>query len=416
MSRDAVPNNCAQTTAGCWLSIVGIGEDGADGLTTRARALIAEAELVAGGARHLTLAAGLIRGTVLAWPSPLQEAFPSLLARRGRPVVVLASGDPFHYGIGQHLTGLVGAGEWQCVPQPGAFSLAAARLGWPLQDTALVSLHGRALAGVIRHLQPGARLLALSWDGTTPGALAHLLAARGLGASPVTVLEALGGPRERIRRQTASTFALDAVDPLNVVGVEVVAAEGSRIVGLAAGRDDDLFENDGQLTRRAIRAVTISSLAPRRGELLWDVGLGAGSVAIEWLLTDPSLRAIGIEARADRAARAGRNAAAFGVPGLEIVTGHVPEALAGLPVPDAVFVGGGLATPGVLEVVWAALKPRGRLVANAVTLETEAVLLDGYARLGGELVRIEMARAEAVGPRQGWRPAMPILHWRVTKP
>ncbi|MFZ4809167.1 MAG: precorrin-6y C5,15-methyltransferase (decarboxylating) subunit CbiE [Hyphomicrobiaceae bacterium] len=416
MSRDAVLPSSAQTTAACWLSIVGIGEDGADGLTARARALIAEAELVAGGARHLQLAAGLIHGTALAWPSPLQAAFPTLLARRGRPVVVLASGDPFHYGIGQHLTGLVGPGEWQCVPQPGAFSLAAARLGWPLQDTALVSLHGRSLAGVIRHLQPGARLLALSWDGRTPAALAELLAARGLGESPVTVLESLGGPRERIRRQTALAFALDSIDPLNLVAVEVAAGRDSRIVGLAAGRADDLFENDGQLTRRMIRAVTISSLAPRRGELLWDVGLGAGSVAIEWLLTDPSLRAIGIEAREDRALRAGRNAAAFGVPGLDIVTGRVPAALAGLEAPDAIFVGGGLAAPGVLEAVWASLKPGGRLVANAVTLETEAILLDGYARLGGELVRLEMARAEAVGPRQGWRPAMPILHWRVTKP
>lgn len=406
----------AETTAGHWLSIIGIGEDGIDGLSAEARRLVVTAELVVGGARHLALAGPLIRGDRLAWPSPITEAFPVLLARRGRPVAVLASGDPFHYGIGGQLARLVAAGEWRCLPHPGAFALAAARLGWLLQDVSLVSLHGRALDGIVRHLQPGARILALSWDARTPSALAALLAERGMGASRMTVLEALGGPREKITQDVAATFVRTEIDPLNTVAIEVVAGRDATVVPLTPGRDDALFDHDGQITKRAIRAVVLSSLEPRRGDLLWDVGLGSGAVAIEWLLADPSLRAIGVEARPDRAARAARNAARLGATGLQIVEGQAPEALTGLPTPDAIFVGGGLAGPGVLAALWSALRPGGRLVANAVTLETEAVLLDAYARLGGELMRLETARAEAVGPRTGWRPAMPILHWRVVKP
>ena len=405
-----------ETTPAPWLSIVGIGEDGVAGLAPAARQLIETAELVVGGARHLELAARTIRHETLAWPSPLQDAFPAIRARAGRPVVVLASGDPFHYGVGPQLARLAGEGGWRCLPAPSSFSLAASRLGWALQDVALVTLHGRALAGLVRYLQPGRRILALSWDGETPGQIAALLAARGLGASRLTVLEALGGPRELVRSQTVSAYALGSVDPLNLVAIEVVVAGDHALPSLAPGLDDRLFEHDGQITKRMIRTVTLSSLAPRPGDLLWDIGLGSGSVAIEWLRLEPSLRAIGFEARGERAERAARNAADLGVPNLQIVTGRAPDVLVGQPAPDAIFVGGGLATPGVFDAAWEALKPGGRFVANAVTLETEALILDRYARLGGELVRIETARAEPVGPRHGWRPAMPILHWAVTKP
>ena len=289
-------------------------------------------------------------------------------------------------------------------------------MGWPLQDIALVTLHGRALNGIIRHLHPGARILALSWDGTTPRQLAELLAARRMGQSRMTVLEAMGGARERIRHATASDFDIDDIQPLNTIAIEVIAEPDAAIIPLAPGLDDDLFEHDGQLTKREIRAVTLSSLAPLPGELLWDIGLGAGSIAIEWLLQHRSLRAVGIEARRDRADRAARNAAALGVPELEIVQGHAPEVLAGLARPDAVFIGGGMMDDGVFDAAWLALKSGGRLVANAVSLETEARLAGYFQQFGGELIRLQVARADRVGGMSGWRPAMPVTQWRVRKP
>jgi precorrin-6Y C5,15-methyltransferase (decarboxylating) len=403
-------------TAQRWLSIVGIGEDGVEGLSSVARQLIRSAELVVGGARHLELAGELIQGRRLKWPSPIGDAFPEIERHRGRAVVVLASGDPFHFGIGKQIAATIPADEFVCLPQPSAFSLAAARMGWPLQDVALVTLHGRALSGIIRHLQPGARILALSWDSATPRQLAQLLAVRRMGQSRITVLEAMAGPRELTRHATASHFDLDDIQPLNTIAVEVVAEPDAAIIPLGCGLDDDLFEHDGQLTKREIRAVTLSSLQPLQGQLLWDIGLGAGSVAIEWLLQHRSLRAVGIEARSDRADRAARNAAALGVPELEIVQGHAPDALAGLARPDAVFIGGGMMDDGVFDAAWSALKSGGRLVANAVSIETEARLAGYFQQFGGELIRLQVARADRVGAMTGWRPAMPVTQWRVRKP
>jgi len=405
-------------TAVRWLSIVGIGEDGVAGLSPVAQKLIASAELVVGGRRHLGLADGLIRGRRLAWPSPIGAALPEIEKHRGRPVVVLASGDPFHYGVGDLLLRSIPAAETLCLPQSSSFSLAASRLGWSLQDVALVSLHGRALEGVVRHLQPGARILALSWDGETPARLARLLVERGMGSSSLTVLEAMGGPRERVRCTTAAGFDLDDVAPLNTIALEVAASDGAVVLGLAPGLDDSLFEHDGQLTKREVRAVTLSALAPRQGELLWDVGLGAGSIAIEWLLRHPSLKAIGIEAEPERAARAARNAASLGTPDLEIVQKRAPEAFDGLPPPDAVFIGGGLSDPRLFEAAWSALKSGGRLVANAVSLQSEARLIEYFQRHGGELVRLDVAKAGKAGTGGVfvWRPAAPIIQWRARKP
>lgn len=399
-----------------WLSIVGIGEDGVEGLSSVALQLIRSAELVVGGARHLELASELIRGRRLAWPSPISDAFPEIERHRGRAVAILASGDPFHFGVGKQIAAFVQADEFICLPQPSAFSLAAARMGWPLQDVSLVTLHGRALNGIIRHLQPGARILALSWDGATPRKLSELLTTHRMGKSRMTVLEAMGGARERIRHATASNFDIEEIQPLNTIAIEIVAEPETIIIPLAPGLDDDFFEHDGQLTKREVRAVTLSSLQPLQGQLLWDVGLGAGSVAIEWLLRHPSLRAIGIEARSDRAGRAARNAAALGVPELEIVQGRAPEALAGLTRPDAVFIGGGMMDDGVFDAAWSALKSGGRLVANAVSLESEARLAGYFQHFGGDLVRLQIARADRVGAMSGWRPAMPVTQWRVRKP
>ncbi|HEY4891225.1 MAG TPA: precorrin-6y C5,15-methyltransferase (decarboxylating) subunit CbiE [Reyranella sp.] len=405
-------------TAARWLSIVGIGEDGADGLSPVAQRLIASAELVVGGKRHLTLAGGLIRGRTLSWPSPIGEAMPEIEKHRGRPVVVLASGDPFHYGIGDLLLRSIPATETLCLPHSSAFSLAASRLGWSLQDVALTSLHGRALEGIVRHLQPGARILALSWDDETPAKLARLLNERGMGDSSLTVLEAMGGPHERVRRVTATGFDLGEIAPLNTIALEVAASPEATVLALAPGLDDALFEHDGQLTKREVRAVTLSALAPRQGELLWDVGLGAGSIAIEWLLRHSSLKAIGIEDQPERAGRAARNAAALGTPDLLIVQKRAPEAFADLPRPDAVFIGGGLSDPGVFEAAWSALKSGGRLVANAVSLQSEARLIAFFQRHGGELVRLEVARAGKAGSGGVfvWRPAAPIVQWRARKP
>jgi precorrin-6Y C5,15-methyltransferase (decarboxylating) len=399
-----------------WLSIVGIGEDGVEGLSPIARGLISGAKIVFGGKRHLALAGPLIRGAARPWPSPFERGIDDVLTQRGQDVCVLASGDPFLYGVGSLLARHVEARDMLVVPAPSAFSLAAARLGWALPETALLSLHGRVLDLVRPHLQPGARVLALTSDSQGPAALARLLVESGFGASRLMVLEALGGPREQIRSNTAADFDLSSVDPLNTVAVEVVAGPDARVIARAPGLPDALFEHDGQITKREVRALTISSLAPRRGELLLDIGAGAGSIAIEWMLSDPSLRAIAIEARPDRAARIGRNAAALGVPGLVVVEGVAPAALDGHASPDAVFVGGGAVEPGVLDKAAAMLRPGGRLVVNAVTVETEALLLARHAAAGGELVRIAIARTDAIGGKRGWRPALPVTQWTWVKP
>ncbi|MFS8037869.1 precorrin-6y C5,15-methyltransferase (decarboxylating) subunit CbiE [Xanthobacter sp. AM11] len=399
--------------AGCWLSIVGIGEDGVDGLSPAARAAISSAQMVFGGARHLALAVALVKGEAHPWPSPFSLS--AVLAARGRPVCVLASGDPFFHGVGASLARHVPAAEMRVLPAPSAVSLAAARLGWPLQEVDLVSLHGRPLALLRPHLQDGARLLILTCDGDGPRQVAQMAAGLGLGASRLVVLEALGGPRERVRACRADGFDLDGVAALNVVALEVAAAADAPVLPLACGLPDTMFEHDGQITKREIRALTLSALAPRRGEVLWDIGAGAGSIAIEWLLCHPSLAAVAVEQDPARAARIARNACALGVPHLAVVEGAAPGALAGLPPADVIFLGGGASEPGVLDAALAALKPGGRLVANAVTLETEALLLGAHARLGGELVRIALARAAPVKGMTGWRPAMPVTQWRHVK-
>jgi precorrin-6B C5,15-methyltransferase / cobalt-precorrin-6B C5,C15-methyltransferase len=398
-----------------WLSIIGIGEDGVEGLSPAARRLLMQACLVVGGKRHLDLA-GSLPASTLAWPSPPDGAFPEILARRGTPVCVLASGDPFFFGIGSNLMRHVTVEEMVCLPSPSAFSLAAARLGWALQDCALISLHGRPLQRVVRYLRPGARILALSWDGTTPLQLARLLTERAMGRSILTVCESLGGPRERLRQTSAAEFALDDIDPLNSIAVEIVADPGARVIPCVAGLPDDWFEHDGQITRREIRAITLASLAPRQGELLWDIGAGSGSISIEWMLRDGSNSAIAIERDRDRAARIARNAVALGVPDLAIIEGEAPGVLHGLPPPDAIFVGGGATADGLLDAAWSALPPRGRLVVNAVTIETQAELTRRFSAQGGDLVSINIARADPVGGFHGWRPAMPVVQWSVVKP
>ncbi|MBM3551810.1 MAG: precorrin-6y C5,15-methyltransferase (decarboxylating) subunit CbiE [Alphaproteobacteria bacterium] len=395
-----------------WLSLIGLGEDGADALTPAARALITQASLIVGGARHLAMIDAPAER--LQWPSPLTDALPRILAQRGRPTVVLASGDPFFYGVGDLIARHIAHDEMFCIPAPSAFSLTAARLKWSQQDCALLSLHGRAFERVTPHLQPRAKIIALSWDETTPARLARDLTLRGMGASRLHVLERLGGPHERVRDACADAFALDDIAPLNTLAIEVDGEGDAPVIPLAPGLPDDWFEHDGQLTKRDIRAVTLSALAPRKDELLWDIGAGAGSIAIEWMLSDPANRAIAIERDAARAARIARNALALGVPDLRVVNGEAPQALADLETPQAIFIGGG-ADAVTLDFAWSALPRFGRIVVNAVTIETQALLADAYREKSGELLHLQIAHARPIGRFQAFDSAMAVTQWRAVK-
>ncbi|CAA7612935.1 precorrin-6y C5,15-methyltransferase (decarboxylating) subunit CbiE [Magnetospirillum sp. SS-4] len=386
-----------------WLTVIGIGEDGLDGLAPAARVLVENAEVLVGGARHLAMApeGGAER---LPWASPFSESRVLLERLRGRRVVVLASGDPMWFGAAATLADWFEPDEITVISHPGAFSLAAARLKWPLQDCLCLTAHGRPVEALSLHFAPGRRLLILSEDKTTPAAVARQLERHGYGASAITVLERLGGGGERVVPGT------DAVADLNVVAVECGIAPGRRPLGPGFGLPDEAFRHDGQLTKRDIRAVTLAALAPLPGEMLWDVGAGSGSVAIEWMRAGG--RAIAIEPNAERAEIIAHNAATLGVPGLEIVSARAP---AGLPLggdaPDAVFVGGGVSEPGLLDICRAALKPGGRLVANAVTAEGEAALIAFHAGHGGEMTRLSVARLVPVGGFHAWRPAMPVTQY-----
>ncbi|MEU6964605.1 precorrin-6y C5,15-methyltransferase (decarboxylating) subunit CbiE [Streptomyces chrestomyceticus] len=411
------------------VTVVGIGADGWDGLPAASREALRGAGALVGGARQLDLLPAECAGARIAWPSPLRPAVPGLLAAHaGREVCVLASGDPMFYGIGRTLTEVLaeaGVAPPRVLPHPSSVSYACARLGWPVEDTEVVTLVGRPLAGLAAALHDGRRLLVLSAGAETPAQVAGLLRERGFGPTRMRVLEQLGGPRERQTEGTAAAWPAPpvadgtdprhAIDPLNVVALDCARAPEALRLSAAPGLPDDAYEHDGQLTKRHVRAATLAALAPAPGELLWDIGGGSGSIGIEWMRTHRTCRAVAVERDAVRAGRITRNADALGVPALRVVTGPAPEALAGLPAPHAVFIGGGLTAPGLLEACWAALPPGGRLVANTVTLESEALLAEWYRRHGGDLVRLAVAHAVPVGGFTGWRQAMPVTQWSVTK-
>jgi adenosylcobyric acid synthase len=407
------------------IQIVGIGADGYAGLAPASRAAVDAAGVVLGGKRQLDLLPDSVRAERIAWPSPLRPAVAGLVAEhRARGLVVLASGDPLHHGIGRTLVEELGADALRILPHPGSVSLACARLGWQVESTPVVSTLTGPVAAAARHLGDGARFLVLSRDAATPVELADLLCAQGFEASRLTVLGDLGAPDESRLELTADELAgrpaegspaqpqRRTLSQLNVVGVDCVGPAG---VGEAAGLQDDAYDSDGQLTKREVRAVTLSSLAPRPGELLWDVGGGSGSIAIEWLRAHPSCKAVTVERDATRAGRISGNAARLGVPSLAVVHGSAPHDLAGLDTPDAVFIGGGLTVDGVFDTCWAALRTGGRLVANAVTLESQALVVRLRDEYGGELVKLEVARSTPVGGFTGWRPAMPVVIWSVTR-
>ena len=398
-----------------WLTVIGLGEEGPDALAPAARALIDRAEVLIGGERHLAM---IPDGTArrLTWRSPLSETMDDIRAVSGQRVVVLATGDPFCFGIGTTLRRAFPGEEIVTIPAPSAFSLARARLGWSADETVGVTLHGRPLETVRAYLAPGQRLLVLSHDGATPSAVAAQLTAVGYGASTLTVFAHMGGPDETSVTDRADRWRGARVPDLNTIAIECRAEGKLKRFRGAPGLPDRAFENDGQLTKREIRVQTVSALDPRPGALLWDVGAGSGSVAIEWLLSERTCTAIAVERDADRCARIARNASALGVPRLKVQQGAAPEALEPLPVPDAVFIGGGLAVGGLIETCWDRLAPGGVLVANAVTVAGEAILADWRARHEGFMTRLAVSRARPVGRHLAWRPLMPVTQLTLVKP
>lgn len=398
------------------VTVVGIGADGWPGLPGTGREALRDAEVVVGGARQLALLPADCAGERVTWPSPLRPAVAGLFAAHaGRRIAVLASGDPMFYGIGRTLCEELGPDALRVLPHPSSVSYACARLGWPVEETETVTLVGRPAAQLAAALHDGRRLLVLSAGADTPATVAALLRDRGFGRTRMRVLEQLGGGAERCVDGRADTWTAPAGDPLNVVALECRRDDGALRMSAVPGLPDEAYEHDGQLTKRHVRAATLAALAPAPGELLWDVGGGSGSIAIEWLRAHRSCRAVTVERDPVRAARIARNADTLGVPSLRVVTGAAPGALEGLPVPDAVFVGGGLTAPGLLDACWDALPAGGRLVANTVTLESEALLARRHGRHGGELVRLAVSHAVPVGGFTGWRQAMPVTQWSVTK-
>ncbi|MEG4275782.1 MULTISPECIES: precorrin-6y C5,15-methyltransferase (decarboxylating) subunit CbiE [unclassified Microcoleus] len=398
-----------------WLSVVGIGEDGLSGLSAIAFTLLDRSQVVVGGARHLAMLPTDDTREKLVWASPLQTTIDDILRRRGQSVCVLASGDPMCHGIGVTLSRQIPISEMTVIPAASAFSLACARLGWPLAQVETFSLTNRPIASIALAFSPGARLLVLSADRHTPGKVAELLTQRGFGSSLMTVFERMGSESERRIEGVAAAWNAPDLADLNAIAIAVAADRETVIFPRTSGLLDAAYRHDGQLTKREVRAVTLSALAPIPGELLWDVGAGCGSIAIEWMRSHPRCRAIAIERDPTRLQYIAQNASTFGVPELEIVAGSAPEALTNLPQPNAIFIGGGVTAEAVLETCWNALGEGGRLVVNAVTVESEFKVLQWHDRYGGELIRIGIQRVGAIGSFQGWKPLAPVTQWAVVK-
>ena len=383
-----------------------------EGLVPATRATVEAAEIIIGGDRHHALTDN-ITAERLAWPHPFDALILTIEGLRGRRVVILATGDPLWFSVGARIGRALDPSEIIYHPQLSAFQLAAARMGWSLPDVETLTVHGRPVEQMIAFIQPDARLLVLTTGAETPAQIAAFLTQRGFGGSKMTVLAAMGGKDEARFDGTAESWNHE-VPAFNTLAVECIAAPDAALLPRVPGLADNLFQSDGTMTKQEVRAATVAKLMPMRGALLWDIGTGCGSVAIEWMRAARYARAIGIEPRADRRAMAAANALALGAPKLELIEGMVPEALIGLDAPDAIFIGGGLSRT-TFDAAWDALRPLGRLVANAVTLESEAELIALHKIHGGDLVKISIHRAEPVGRMTGWRPSMPVTQWSLVK-
>ncbi len=400
-----------------WLAIIGIGEDGLNSLSPVARSLINQAEVVVGGDRHLSMLE-IGKREQLVWGNPISETINQILSYRGRSVCVLASGDPLWYGVGMTLLKQIPQDEITIIPAPSTFSLACARLGWSMTEVETLSLCGRPRSLLQAYIYPNAKLLVLSSDRHTPKIVAQILIDNGFEQSKFTVLEHLGGDKERIVSGVAQDWSYDHAD-LNAIAIECIpnfkdiAKNKAKILSRTVGLPDEAYHHDGQLTKKEVRAITLSALAPSAGEMLWDVGAGCGSIGIEWLRSHPRNRAIAIEK--SRTNYIAENAISLGTPNLEIIEGFAPIALEHLPTPDAIFIGGGVTAEGMIETCWATLRSQGRLVVNVVTLEGEQILYAYQQKLGGTLTRISIERAEAIGSFLGWKPMRPVTQWVVYK-
>ncbi len=407
-----------------WLTILGITDRGIASLTPVARTLLDQAHWVVGGDRHLQDLSPTVN--TLRWSSPIQASIDELLTHRGTPVCILASGDPLCYGIATTLLNQVPREELHIIPNLSAFTLATSRLGWSVPEVETLSLCGRHPDLLRAALYPTAKILVLSADRTTPDTVAEILNQSGYGATEITILEHLDGPHERQFTQRADQWTHPDCAQLNTIALHCPVQanpnsqnlnwpnpnrRSSRLPGLP----DHLYHHDGQLTKSEIRSLTLAALAPYPGALLWDVGAGCGSIGIEWMRTHPRCRALAIESHADRLRSIAHNAHNLGVPNLQIIAGRAPEALQALPQPDVIFIGGGLTRSGVFETCWNALPSGGRLVANGVTLESEAKLFELQQHHGGTLTRVMVQRAEPIGTFLGWKPLSPITQWQVEK-
>jgi precorrin-6Y C5,15-methyltransferase (decarboxylating) len=398
------------------IAVVGIGADGWAGLGEAARAAILGADEIIGSRRQLALLPpdATADATTRDWPSPMDPLLDELAGPGNDSTCVLASGDPMLHGIGATLARRLGPDRLAVHPHPSAFALACARLGWPAAEVELVSAVARPPQVVARTLAPGRRIVVYATGEDGAAQVARVLRERGFGPSRLVVLERLGAADEQIVESSADRWSGRA-DPLHAVAIECRPAADTPLLPRIPGLPDEAYEHDGQLSKRHVRALTLAALAPLPGQLLWDIGAGAGSIAIEWLRAEPTARAIAVEQHAERAERAAANALRLGVPELDVRHGRAPRALDGLPEPDAIFVGGGLAEPGLVERCWQALVPGGRLVSNAVTLEGEQALLAARAAHGGELVRIEIARAQPLGRYTSWQAQRPVVQWAARR-
>ncbi|GBE94936.1 precorrin-6y C5,15-methyltransferase (decarboxylating) subunit CbiE [Nostoc cycadae] len=398
-----------------WLSIIGIGEDGLQGLSAIARSIIAQAEVIMGGDRHLAMLPSDDQHQKISWTSPFTASIAEIISRRGQQICILASGDPLCYGVGVTLTKHIPISEITIIPAPSAFSLACAKLGWSLTEVETLSLCGRPASLLQSYIYPQAKLLILSAGKETPQIVAEILKSRGYGESKMIVLERIGGIHERIIVSTAAAWSETEIADLNTIAVDCIADIGVVALPRLPGLPDHAYHHDGQLTKREVRAITLSTLAPLPGELLWDVGAGCGSISIEWMRSHPRCRAIAIEQNSSRLQYIADNATVLGTPNLEIIAGKSPSALPGLPTPDAIFIGGGVTATGLFDICWSALPPGGRLVANAVTIESEQTLFQWYEKVGGSFTRIAIQKAEPIGKFLGWRAMSPVTQWIAVK-